>query len=545
MVRRKADSVCVSGFIKADDVQKFVNPATWWNSVLPFKWAKLASNAWDLNNWLPVVGVYEWDSKFFFDQNNSSLERNSGANSGDVYQTVVEADSTEIHVGEFTRVIGADAVSQATPTSLPTSTVAFSISPAPNVGPAPAVLDPSLAPHRINLDFVNTPPVQVVNASGFYFHSLTTDTYKVTGTGSKTNATETISIKVKDVGVQVQTDTFVCQDQTIRVTDGDSNATYTIRLTTNNTGATVTDPTYTAGPAAGTDTIEVVANYDAAKGVFAKYGDNGLAAIAYIVKTIDINVKLPNITLDTAEVFVGGSSRGSPSIICRNPEPAPPTCPEASSIWTRNSSSPARVPSPPTLRKRSRWITRAEQFPFNITVKPIIATVAPPAVDGGGTAQVNVTGGVAPLKFEVSDAQTTGPKVDNTGAYTAGSGLGAAMVDTITITDRNGDGGRARVQVSVNPMTVTANPPAIGVSATATIMSPAGSRRSALRLPIASRREAPSTTAGIPFRHGAGRRRHHRHGRQGHTVDRDGDCHLRRRAQLARRALVSIKGSSV
>ena len=114
------------------------------------------------------------------------------------------------------------------------------------------------------------------------------------------------------------------------------------------------------------------------------------------------------------------------------------------------------------------------QFPFNITVKPIIATVAPPAVDGGGTAQVSVTGGVAPLKFEVSDAQTTGAKVDKNGAYTAGSGLGAAMVDTITITDRNGDGGRARVQVSVNPMTVTANPPAIGVSATSTITVASG-----------------------------------------------------------------------
>ena len=208
-----------------------------------------------------------------------SLERNAGANSGNVYQTVVEADSTEIHVGEFTRVIGADAVPQATPTRLSTSTVAFSISPAANVGPAAASLNPSVAPHQINLDAVNTAPgVQVVNASGFCFHSLTIDTYKVTGTGSQTNATETVSIKVKDVGVQVKTDTFVCQDQTIRVTDGDSNATYTIRLTTNNTGATVTDPTYTAGPTAGTDTIEVVATYDAAKGVFSKYGDNGLAA---------------------------------------------------------------------------------------------------------------------------------------------------------------------------------------------------------------------------------------------------------------------------
>ena len=64
--------------------------------------------------------------------------------------------------------------------------------------------------------------------------------------------------------------------------------------------------------------------------------------------------------------------------------------------------------------------------------------------------------------------------MDSTGLYTAGSGLGAAMVDTITITDRNGDGGRARVQVSVNPMTVTANPPTIGVSATSTIIVASG-----------------------------------------------------------------------
>ena len=460
------------GLIKADNVEKFVNPAIWWNGLLPFKWVKLVSKAWDLNNWLPVVGVYEWDSKFFFDQNNSSLERNAGANSGDVYQTVVEADRTEIHVGEFTRVIGADAVPQATPTSTPTSRVAFSISPAPNVGPAPAVLDPSLLPHRINLDAVNTAPVKVVNASAFYFQSLTADTFKVTGTGSQTSAKETVSIKVKEVGVQVKTDTFVCQEQTIRVTDGDSNATYTIRLKTNNTGATVTDPTYTAGPAAGTDTIEVVAKYDAAKGVFAKYGDNGLATPEYIVKTIDIIVKEPDIKLDVNEVFVGGIVKFT---IDHLPQSGASTANVPGSQFNLDKKQfiAGKGPIAADTVETVTLDYTCRQFPFTITVKPIIATVSPPAVDGGGTAQVNVTGGVAPLKFEVSDAQSTGPKVTNTGAYTAGSGL-TAMVDTITITDRNGDGGRARVQVSVNPMTVTANPAAIGVSATSTIVVASG-----------------------------------------------------------------------
>ena len=106
-------------------------------------------------------------------------------------------------------MIGADAVPLATPTSLSISTVSFSINPAANVGPAAASLNPGAAPHRIDLDTVNTAPVQVVNASGFYFHSLTPDTFVVTGTGSQTSATETVSIQVKDVGVQVQTDTFV------------------------------------------------------------------------------------------------------------------------------------------------------------------------------------------------------------------------------------------------------------------------------------------------------------------------------------------------
>src|SRR4029079_7674552 len=96
---------------------------TWWSAVLPFKWVELVSNAWNLDNWLPFVGVYEWDSKFFSDQNHSSLDRNSGANSGDVYQTVVEAGKTEIRIGEFVRVVGADAVPHATPAGPSVSTV--------------------------------------------------------------------------------------------------------------------------------------------------------------------------------------------------------------------------------------------------------------------------------------------------------------------------------------------------------------------------------------------------------------------------------------
>ena len=105
------------GNLKPDDFAKWVNPATWWRELLPNKVVDIAANAIDFDNWLPGVGVYEMSSVWFTNQQNSFFERDAGAHSGDVYQTVVEVEEDELFVGQFTRVVGADAAVKASPPS--------------------------------------------------------------------------------------------------------------------------------------------------------------------------------------------------------------------------------------------------------------------------------------------------------------------------------------------------------------------------------------------------------------------------------------------
>ena len=45
----------------------------------------------------------------------------------------------------------------------------------------------------------------------------------------------------------------------------------------------------------------------------------------------------------------------------------------------------------------------------------------------------------------------------------------AQVIDTVTITDRNGEGGRARVEITVQPLTVAANPPEVVQEALRTV----------------------------------------------------------------------------
>jgi hypothetical protein len=461
--------------IDPEDVKRWIDPATWWSTLLPNKWVSIASSAMDMDNWLPFVGIYEWDSTFFLDQKNSWFERNAGENSGDVYQTVVEAEKTEIVIGEFTRVVGADAVPQATPTSLPVVSVSFTINPAvTNVGPATAGgLSPNAAPHRIDLDAKNTLPVQVVNASGFYFHSLDPGSFTVQGTGSQTGASESVAIKVKDLDVKFTSDAFVCQSQTIRV-GGDGRAVYSIRFKAAPapSGGSISGLVYTAGNTPGTDTIEVVANYAAGSGAFAKYGDNGLAAFDYVLKTIDVAVKEPTTTPDATEVFVGGIVTFA---MDHPPQTATSTSNIAGSQFNLEQKKFIAGKGPITV-DTVETITLdygCRQYTFDITVKPIAATITPDTVDGGATAQINLAGGVAPFKFVVSDPQSSGPEVDATGKYIAGS-ENAQVADTITITDRNGEGGRARVQVTVRPMTAAANPASVAVGASSQISAAGG-----------------------------------------------------------------------
>jgi YD repeat-containing protein len=461
--------------LKPSDVQDLVNPAVWWSTVLPFKWVELVSNAWNINNWLPLVGFYQWDSKFFFDQNNSFFERDAGAHSGDVYQTVVEVERSKIVVGQFTRVVGADQVAAASPTSVPRSTVSFSINPAvTNVGPAAAgPLNPAVAPHRIDLDSVNPAGSgrQVVNASGFYFHSLLTGTFSVEGTGSSSAAKEKVTIEVKDIEVVFNANAFVCQAQTIRV-KGDSDATYSIRLVTNTSGGTISGMEYAAGTVPGVDTVEVVANYSAVGAVFAKYGDNGLAGFDYVLKAFDITVSEPTITPDTPEVFVGG-------IVTFTIDHAPPSATSTAQVpgsqfnLAKKQFIAGKGPIPADTVETVTFDYGCRQFTRDITVKPITASVTPSTVNGGETAQITVTGGVPPLNFVVSDPKSTGPSVDSNGRYTAGSQT-ALVIDTVTITDRKGEGGRARVEITVQPMTAAANPPAVAVNDTSTITAASG-----------------------------------------------------------------------
>ncbi|ASC72317.1 Putative deoxyribonuclease RhsC [Halomicronema hongdechloris C2206] len=485
------------GNVDPDDVQNWVNPSTWWSSVLPYKWVAIISNAWDLNNWVPGVGVYEWDMVINGGQTNSALERNAGAQSGNVYKTVVEAEKTEIYVGEFTRVTGADVVFAPNPATggppFTPITVDFSITPAVNnvptgAGMVPGTLAPNQLPHSINLDRNNTPPVQVINGSAFYFHSLTPGTFTVKGEGSFSTppTSETVDITVKAIEVDAETAVFVCQRQTIKL-KGDEKASYHLQAKGGvlASGGSVNGLTYTAGDTAGTDTLELIARYDASLAVFSTYGDNGLTTSGpnprdYLVKEIQITVDEPTITPDTQEIFVGGVVTFT---IDHLPDSATVSVGTGSPLVTK-------IPGSQFNRSELQFIAGkgpiaadeietitfdygCKDYPFDIKVKPITAVINPATVNGGGTAQITVTGGVPPYRYVVSVPNSSGPEVDETGRYTAGS-ENAQVADTITITDRDGDGGRARVQVMVRPMTAAINPVQVAAGATANVTVQSG-----------------------------------------------------------------------
>ncbi|MFQ5641138.1 MAG: hypothetical protein ACE5IR_24435, partial [bacterium] len=445
-----------------DDFTKWINPATWWRELLPNKWVDLVANAWDLNNWFPMLGFYEFDSRWFLKQEKSRFERNAGAHSGDVYQTVVEVEKDEIFVGEFARVTAAD---RGTPA------VSFSITPdftlPPPLGSPTTTLNAPLASHNINFASQN-----VVNADGFYFQSAKTGTFTVSGAGT---ATETVEIEVKDIEVDAKTEVFICETQTVTV-KGDGNANYSIRFkgSTSNSGGNIppNSRTYTAGDTAATDTIEVVAKYNGTAGVFATFGDNGLAANDFVLKEFDIIVKEPTITPDATEVFAGGVVHFA---IDHRPQGGNSTSNVPGSLFN-----PANMQfiagKGPITAEATETVTLdygCKQYTFDIKVKPITATISPATVDGGGTAQISVNGGVAPYKYAVSVPNSTGPEVDASGRYTAGS-ENAQVTDTITIIDRNGEGGRARVDVTVRPMTVSPAFPSVQANNSITLVANSG-----------------------------------------------------------------------
>ena len=313
--------VLTGGKVDPSDVQKWVNPATWWSQI-PAKWVQLISNAWNMENWMPFVGVYEFSTLWFFRQEKSWFERNAGERSGDVYETIVKAEKRSIYVGEFTRVIGVDVAYSINPTALPPSAnhVAFSFaSGTPNVGPAagslvPSVSSPTTSPHVIDLDAFNSGNVRVINGNGFYFHSLDPGTYTIEGTGNVTNFTDDVEITVKDLRVKFDDTVFVCNNQVIRI-KGDKHATYTLQFKSggNNSGGSLSGMTYTAGNTGSsggttvTDTLVIFAKYAVNHDVF-HYGDNGLSAHQYPVKEIQIEVKEPTISpAAPIETFVGDS----------------------------------------------------------------------------------------------------------------------------------------------------------------------------------------------------------------------------------------------
>jgi RHS repeat-associated protein len=435
------------GKLKPDDFAKWVNPATWWReATLGNKVVDIAAHAIDFNNWLPGVGIYEFSSVWFTNQENSFFERNAGANSGDVYQTVVEVEEDKVFVGGFTRVVGADQAAKATPGNpTPTSTVAFTVDP-----PGGAAAAPPPATHSIDFDANNTLPVRVVNASGFYFQAFAPGKHTVGGTGSQSGATETVEIEVKDVAVTVDTDVPICASQTIAIA-GDPGASYTLNLATNASGGSVTNLTYTAGPNAGTDTIEIRARYSATAAPFTKYGDNGLGGVDYVVKQIQITVREPVITPAAAECFVGGTVAFTVDIRGTSESS---TANVAGSRFDRAGTRfiAGRGPIVADTVETVTFEYGCRQFQFPITVRPIVATATPNPVDEGAQSQINVTGGTPPYRFTITTRGSLDASLDTaTGLYTAGA-TNTQVVDTVTVVDRNGGGGRARVDIIVRPV---------------------------------------------------------------------------------------------
>jgi hypothetical protein len=221
---------------------------------------------------------------------------------------------------------------------------------------------------------------------------------------------------------------------------------YSLRFAANPTGATLVGTTYTAGAAAGTDRIEVVAQYAANAKVFAHYGDNG-AAGSYVVRVLEVRVKEPTITPAGVSSFVGGAIGFT---LDHEPVAVQVTANVAGSRYDR-AAKRFVAGGGPIAADAVETVTfdyGCKQYPVAITVHPIVAVIAPATVNAGATAQITVTGGQAPYRYAVTTANSPGATVDASGRYTAGRPA-AEVTDTITVTDANG--GRARVDVRVRP----------------------------------------------------------------------------------------------
>ncbi len=441
------------GKVKFADVETWFNPAHWWQHLFPGRWTDILTQAINMDNWMPPLGIYELDMLFRGGQGFSWFERNSGAWSGNTYGTVVETEKDEIFVGEFTRVIGAD-VPQA-PNATTAWPITWGVSPAaplPSGSPgstAAAAFDPTN--NFINLDRNNTLPVKVTNGNGIYFHATSPGQYTVTGNGksNRGRTSESVTITVKDIGVVVQTNVFICQSQVLAIS-GDGNAAYSIRFQNgvSASGGSISGLGYTAGPTAGTDVIEVVATYAPTAGVFKTYGDTtaAVAAFGWVVKTISITVKEPTITPSATQVFVGGKVTIAFDL---PPQTSASTALVPNSVYDQASRTFAAGRGAITA-EQTETLTfgyGCKQYTVTIKVEPIVAT-APASVPAGGAAQVNVSGGTAPYTFEIVVAGTSGPSISATGLYHAGT-TAAPATDVVTATDANG--GRGTVSIAVTP----------------------------------------------------------------------------------------------
>jgi len=442
------------GKVSFEDVETWANPASWWQHLLPGTATDVLTQAINLDNWIPGVGIYEWDMWIRGGQAASFFERNSGAWSGHTYGLVAEVEKDEIYVGQFTRAIGSDLPQgPAGPTS-PARTawnVTWRVAPsAPLPAGAPGStggnFDPTAGANKINLDRSNTAPVQVVNGTGLYFHTTAPGDYTITGVGDPNGSgqTEDHKVTVKDIDVEVETTAFVGQGQVMQVS-GDPDAAYSIEFKDNKSGGTRNGLTYTAGATAGTDVIQIVATYDAARGVFTTYGDNGLAAFPYPVKEISIVVKEPTITPSANEVFVGGNVVFTvdhpPDRVDITPRVAGSRYDPATKTFTAGAGAIA-IDEEETLT----FVYGTKTYQFKIKVKHIGILVAPPQVAPGGFALLTVFGGTPPYTFSQALAGTVGGSITPEGQYHAGT-TSVPTRDVVTATDANGGRGTAEIPV--------------------------------------------------------------------------------------------------
>jgi hypothetical protein len=82
----------------------------------------------------------------------------------------------------------------------------------------------------------------------------------------------------------------------------------------------------------------------------------------------------------------------------------------------------------------------------DVTVRPMTAAANPASIRVNGTANVVAASGVAPFTFAITNRESNGSSINNTGRYTAGTTPG---IDTITVTDSKGT--RVTVTITVTP----------------------------------------------------------------------------------------------